>query len=350
MEKTIEKLQGDTEGVAYEFPVFRFAGSSADAPSAYLQAALHAGELPGTVAIDALMPLLLKAEKEDRIRGSLTIVPWANPIGRAQYHFGVLEGRFHFGTRINFNREFPLLDSPDASGLAATDRPTTADRALKRRLIALSMAHDIVLDLHCDDEGVPYLYVPEVLWPAMEDCAAAMGVEAVVLWEGAFGTAFDEASIHPWLKQAPEKLARRVVTTVEYRGLADVGYDHAQADALGLYRLLVARGVIEDRTLPAPGKFGGLVAPISHMEMIAAPKAGAVLFDVVPGDRVKKGARLATIVHAPGEPDGSVEVFSPQAGYVLTRASRRSTRAGDNIVKLVGDKPSAVARSGALED
>ena len=225
MERTVERLPGDTEGVAYEFPVFRFQGSTADAPSAYIQAALHAGELPGTVAIDALMPLLVKAEKEDRIRGSLTIVPSANPIGRAQYHFGDLEGRFHLGTRINFNREFPLLDRPDATGLAATDRPTTADRALKRRLIALSMGHDIVLDLHCDDEGVPYLYVPEVLWPAMEDCAAAMGVEAVVLWEGAFGTAFDEASIHPWLKQVPDKLARRVVTTVEYRGLRDVGYD-----------------------------------------------------------------------------------------------------------------------------
>ena len=70
MEKTIEKLTGDTEGVSYEFPVFRFVGSDRAAPRAYLQAALHAGELPGTVAIDALMPKLAKAEAEGRIRGS----------------------------------------------------------------------------------------------------------------------------------------------------------------------------------------------------------------------------------------------------------------------------------------
>ena len=177
-----------------------------------------------------------------------------------------------------------------------------------------------------------------------------MGVEAVILWEGSFGTAFDEASIRPWLKEPPEKLARRVVTTVEYRGLADVGYDHARTDADGLYRLLVARGVVEDASLPAPGRFGGLVAPIEHIEMIAAPMAGAILFDVAPGDRVSKGDRVATIVFAPGEAAGSVEVFAPQAGYVLTRASRRSTRAGKDIIKLVGEKPSATAKSGALED
>ena len=45
------------------------------------------------------------------------------------------------------------------------------------------------------DEGVPYLYVPKALWPAMEDCAAAMGVAAVVLWDGPGGGAFEEAAI-----------------------------------------------------------------------------------------------------------------------------------------------------------
>ena len=228
MQKTIEKLVGDTEGVSYEFPVFRFEGTTGQAPSAYLQAALHAGELPGVVAIHALMPKLIKAEAEGRIRGDIAIVPAANPVGRAQFHFGGLEGRFHLGTRTNFNRDFPLLDSPDASALYPDGG--TIDQRLKRRLIALSMGHDIVLDLHCDDEGVAYLYVPAALWPGMENCAAAMGVEAVILWEGSSGASFDEASIHPYLQMPPETagLDRRVVTTVEYRGLRDVGSDYAE--------------------------------------------------------------------------------------------------------------------------
>jgi predicted deacylase len=348
MKKSIETIAGDTEGVAYEFPVFRFEGSDKAAPRAYLQAALHAGELPGTVAIDALMPMLAKAEDEGRVRGALTVVPWANPIGRAQYQFGDHQGRFHPGTRVNFNRDFPLIDRPDADLVPETDL-ATIDKKLKARLLKLSVGHDIVLDLHCDDEGVPYLYVPAELWPAMQDCAAAMGVAAVLLWRGESGAAFEEASVHPHLK-AGGPLDRVVVTTVEYRGVADVDRATAESDAQGLYRLLVARGVVADPSVPAPGPFTGVVAPLENIDMMPAPKAGAVLYDVKPGDRVKKGDRLATVVYRPGEPGGHAEVFAPQDGFVLTRRSHRITRAGDDLVKLAGAGKSEDARSGTLED
>ena len=351
MQKTIERIEGDTSGTFHEFPVFRFSGSSDAAPSAYLQAALHGDELPGVVAIDALMPKLRKAESEGRIRGAITIVPWANPIGRAQYLFGDQQGRFHVGTRTNFNRDFPLLEKPDA-GLLPPDEPGPADARLKRRLVALSMGHDIVLDLHCDDEGVPYLYLPAQLWPAMADCAAAMGVAAVVLWQGASGAAFEEAAIHPYLQMPPAeaKLERRVVTTVEYRGVADVERGYAEADAAGLYRLLAARGVVEDKAVAAPGNFAGVAAPLENIEMVMTPKAGAVLYDVKPGDRVSAGQRLATIVHAPGEEDGRLEIFAPQAGFILTRRSKRVLPAGGDVLKLVGERRSDDARSGVLED
>lgn len=352
MKTTVEKLAGDTEGVSYELTVFRFKGSSRKAPTAYIQAALHAGELPGVVAIHALMPRLLAAEAEGRILGDITIVPAANPVGRAQYHFGEVQGRFHLGTRTNFNRDFPLLDRPDASALPPAPPAAPVDVRLKRLLVELSIGHDIVLDLHCDDEGVPYLYVPSMLWPAMQDCAAAMGVEAVILWEGQSGAAFEEAAIHPWLQIPREKagLDRRVVTTVEYRGLRDVENTYATSDAEGIYRLLATRGVIKDDKAAKRRKFAGIAAPIDNVELVAMPRAGAILFHVQPGDRVKKGAKLATIVHTPGAPDGAIDVRAPQAGYVLTRISRRSGRVGEDIVKLIGGTRSAKARQGALED
>jgi len=351
MQKSIERIAGDTEGVSYEFPVFRFAGADKAAPSAYLQAALHAGELPGVVAIDALMPALNMAEAEGRIKGNITIVPWANPIGRAQYHFGEHQGRFHLGTRTNFNRGFPLLAAPDTSLLPDTTHGT-ADQQLKTRLLQLSLGHDIVLDLHCDDEGLAYLYVHTSLWPAMADCAAAMGVDAVMLWHEDTDGTFEGASIMPY-QNVPADVARfdrRVTTTVEYRGMLDVDGALAASDAEGLYRLLVARGVIADTALPAPGPFKGFAAPLENIEMMPAPRAGAILYDVKPGDRVAKGARLATIVHTPGEAGGRTEVFAPQAGIILTRRSRRIIRAGEDLLKLVGDKKSTDARSGTLED
>ena len=352
MRTTIEKLPGDTEGVSYELSVFRFKGSSKKAPTAYIQAALHAGELPGVVAIHALMPKLRAAQDEGRILGDITIVPAANPVGRAQYHFGDVQGRFHLGTRTNFNRDFPLLDRPDRSALPAATHAATVDVRLKRRLVELSIGHDIVLDLHCDDEGVAYLYVPAQLWPAMQDCAAAMGVDAVILWDGESGAAFEEAAIHPWLQLPGKKagLDRRVVTTVEYRGLRDVENSLAKSDAEGLYRLLATRGVIADDKAARPRKFNGIAAPIGNVEMIAMPRGGAILFHVAPGERVRKGAKLATIVHTPGDENGAIDLFAPQAGYILTRSARRSGRAGDDIVKLVGEAPSVKARQGALED
>ncbi|MCF6117283.1 succinylglutamate desuccinylase/aspartoacylase family protein [Mesorhizobium muleiense] len=355
MQKSIERIAGDSEGVSYEFPVFRFEGFRFDgsdkaAPSAYLQAALHAGELPGVVAIDALMPMLEKAEAEGRIKGSITIVPQANPIGRAQYHFGEHQGRFHLGTRTNFNRGFPLLAAPDVELLPDTTLGT-ADQRLKSRLLQLSIGHDIVLDLHCDDEGLAYLYVHTSLWPAMADCAAAMGVDAVILWDEDTDGTFEGASITPYLN-LPAEVARfdRRVATVEYRGILDVDGALAGADAEGLYRLLVGRGVILDQALSTPGSFTGIVAPLENIDMMPAPRAGAILYNVKPGDRVAKGALLATIVHAPGEAGGRTQVFAPQAGIILTRRSRRIIRAGEDLLKLVGDRKSADARSGTLED
>ena len=351
MQKSIERIAGDTEGVSYEFPVFRFAGADQAAPSAYLQAALHAGELPGVVAIDALMPALNKAEAEGRIRGNITIVPWANPIGRAQYHFGEHQGRFHLGTRTNFNRGFPLLAAPDTKLLPDTTQGTP-DQRLKTRLVQLSLGHDIVLDLHCDDEGLAYLYVHTSLWPAMADCAAAMGIDAVMLWSEDTDGTFEGAMVMPYQNVPADvaKLDRRVATTVEYRGMLDVDGALANSDAEGLYRLLVARGVIADTALPAPGPFKGFAAPLENIEMMPAPRAGAILYDVKPGDRVAKGARLATIVHTPGEAGGRTEVFAPQDGVILTRRARRIIRTGEDLLKLVGDKKSADARSGTLED
>ena len=74
----------------------------------------------------------------------------------------------------------------------------------------------------------------------MEDCAAAMGVAAVVLWDGPGGGAFEEAAIHPYLQLPKDEagLARRVVTTVELRGLRDVETASRTPMRRGLYRLL----------------------------------------------------------------------------------------------------------------
>lgn len=343
MKKSIERIAGDTEGVSYEFPVYRIEGTSPDAPTAYLQAALHSCELPGTVAIHALMKRLRKAEAEGRIRGSMTIVPSANPIGSTQMLFGEMHGRFHFDTRRNFNRGFALLENPDALALGVNAKVTTADQDLKDRLMRLSMGHDIVLDLHCAYEGVPYIYAHSVLWPAIADCASALRLEAVLYSSDPGDGEFEVAAIHPYLKASPEvaRLDRRVVATVEFRGMRDVDLELAESDAEGLYRLLVWRGVVSDEAIGPKEPYAGIAAPLENLEMMRSPCSGTVLYHVKPGDRVEKGDLLATIVHSPGELDGSADILAPQSGYVLTRHMHRFTRRGGDLMKIIGDRRSA---------
>ena len=304
MHSAMERIAGDTVGVSYEFPVFRFEGSSDTAPTAYLQAALHAGELPGTVAIHALMPMLRKAETEGRIRGAITIVPWANPVGRAQHLFGDHQGRFHVGTRTNFNRSFPTTRQPAGRRRARLARPEPACRCTAEAPPARPLRrprHRARPALRRRGTALPLRRAGAVAGDGR--LRRRSGAKAVVLWDDDPDGTFERRSLAPWLTAKPEaaRFDRRVVTTVEYRGLADVGRDTADSDAAGLYRLLVARGVVEDAALPPLPAYSGPAAPISHVEMIAAPCAGAILFDVTPGERVEKGQRLASIVHAPGE-------------------------------------------------
>ena len=351
MQTTIEPIAGDTEGVTWRVPVLRFSPRpGASGPSAYLQAALHANEQPGTGALHALSGMLRGAEAAGQLLGPVTIVPVANPIGLAQHLFGEQMGRFDTASRVNFNREYPLLDRPDV-GLLDDDGPVTGAAALKRRLLALALPHDIVLDLHCDDEAVPYLYMHAALWPTGQDLAAALGAEAVVLWDGPDGgAAFEEAALAPWLAApaAESRLERRMVSTVELRGRRDVSEDLGRQDAEGLWRFLIGRGVVAGEPRPSH-PFDGVAAAIRQVTMVRAPRPGPIWYHVAPGDRVDAGDRLATVLHSPGEAEGAIDVVAPHPGYVLTRRAHRHTRAGEDLLKLVGPGDSASYRPGTLE-
>ena len=351
MKTEIETLAGETPGIAYELIVHRLAGSDASAPSVYIQAALHADERPGPAALHYLIPELVRAEAEGRLRGSLTLVPQANPVGAAQHMFSQHMGRFSTGNRINFNRDFPV---PDADGVRRLDGPDAAvfaDRRLKSRLLELADHHPIVLDLHCDDEGVQYLYIPDRLWPEMADLAACLDAQAAVLWDAGSDRAFEEAAFAQMSARAEGDFRGLCATTVELRGQLDVDPALARKDAEGLYRFLVMRGVVVDASVaPVDLRPDFVAQPIANVEMIKAPVGGTILYHVAPGDRVEAGRLLVEVVTRPGEPGGAVQVHAPQPGFVLTRRMRRFIRMGDDLLKLVADQPSPTARIGALED
>ena len=198
-------IGGDTAGIEWRVPVYRFKGSDKAAPSVYIQAALHANELPGTALLHFLLERLRKADTEGAIRGDITVIPQANPIGLAQFHFGEMEGRFDLASRTNFNRDYPLIALAERETLLDNlARRSAADR-LKRTLLHTALGHDLVLDLHCDDESLQYAYIDDAFWPEAADLAAALDMQAVFLSDGE-STAFEEAVGHAFKHQGGDKL------------------------------------------------------------------------------------------------------------------------------------------------
>ncbi len=345
MDKTIVTIPGDMPGLSYSLTVLRFAGTDPKAPKAYLQAALHGNELPGVAALHVLIPKLRAAEAEGRLKGSVTVVPFANPIGLNQFQWDDHQGRFFYGSRTNFNRAFALIDRPDPALLAAPEI-ASCDRRLKATLQTLALDADLVLDLHCDNEGPNYLYMPAELWPHSADLAAALDCGAVLTFEGGTDASFDEAAFRPHL--ATGNFERRVVATVELKGIHDVGPETAEKDGEGLYRFLVGRGVIADASAAPVGPFTGKGVPQSYVEMVRAPVGGMAFFHVKPGDVVKAGQLVAEMIPVPGEPSVPVHAMAP--GLVLTRVLARAIRVGDDLLKIVGDTRSVTAKDGgALE-
>ncbi|MBX5065885.1 succinylglutamate desuccinylase/aspartoacylase domain-containing protein [Rhizobium lentis] len=346
-------IPGDTPGTAWRLPVLRFAGRDPKAPKIYVQAGLHADELPGTALLHFLAERLRQAESEGAIAGDITIVPQANPIGAAQSHFGELQGRFDLGSRTNFNRDFPLVSIVDRAALIEDLDDYPATDSLKRQLLHMALGADLVLDLHCDDESLQYAYLDEAFWPEAADLAAALDMQAVLLSDGE-SSAFEEAVGFAWKYEIPgerqSRLPGRLSVTVELRGQRDVDPMLAKRDTDGLWRFLALRGIVRDEKI-APAEFAGPAVPLDNVEIIRAPEGGAVLFHHTIGDRVAAGALLATIVTRPGQPDGSIDLQAPQDGLILTRTSDRLVRRRGDLMKIVCAKPSKAARkAGTLEN
>jgi predicted deacylase len=339
MQRNTLTIQGDTPGTAWTIPVLRFGPQPAGGQAGvYIQGGLHANEVPGIAAAHFLAGLLGEAEDAGRVIEPITLAPAANPVGGSQALFHETFGRFDLGSRVNFNRNVPR-SAEDGWSLAVAG----AAQRLKAALVAMSHRHALVLDLHCDEESLPYLYVHNDFWPELSDLAAALEADAVLVWSGESGDAFEEAALGPDTS-APD----RITTTVELRGLRDVSEDQARNDAAGIMRFLAGRGILAANAEPLP-TWSGTVTPLDHVEMICTPAGGPILYAVGPGDRVEQGDLIATILAEPGNPDANVALTAPQAGLILTRRTRRLSRRGDDLVKLLGRQPSKTAKSGALE-
>ena len=192
--------------VAYQLSSFHFGVPAADSRSGkkvYIQAALHADEVPGMLVSQFLRRELLALEAAGKLHGEVILVPAANPIGLSQAIHGAPFGRFDLSTGINFNRAYrhvadelkttlagklgqdaetnvALIRSHARDAIAAW-QPRTDAETLKKTLLTMAIDADIVLDLHCDNEAALHIYTGTPLAARIAPLSALLGARAVLL-------------------------------------------------------------------------------------------------------------------------------------------------------------------------
>ena len=324
------QVPGDA-GNTLHIGAWRFEGDGSG-PKVHLQAGVHADEIAGMLVLHHLLPRLQACQAQGRLRGNVTVVPQANPFGIGQFRQGKLLGRFHEATGQNFNRAF------DHS--LAMQRPASNLAHWQKRLVQLAADADLVLDLHTDDEALPYLYIHRSFWPEQGlALAAALQVEVVIVWDEGGDGSFEETIINHGMP--------RLAATVELRGQADVSDALAHQDADGLWAWLCINGVIDE--VADIREWQGEVVDMGCMETLLAPCAGVLVFEKSLGDLVEEGERFARIIGRPGDPSSEVILRAVQTGRMVTGHRERLVAQGSVVAKFTGTRLSDSYSGGVLD-
>ncbi|KAF1067342.1 MAG: hypothetical protein GAK45_01691 [Pseudomonas citronellolis] len=336
---------------------------------AYIQASLHADELPGMRTAWELKQRLAVLEAEGRLAGCIELVPVANPIGLAQTLQASHLGRFELASGKNFNRDFVELSSlvaPKLDGRLGQDShanvrwvreamreafaelpaPTSELEGLQRLLLQHACDADVVLDLHCDFDACIHLYALPQHWPRWQSLAARLGAGVALLAEDSGGNSFDESCSLPWLRlahaypQAAIPLAC-LATTVELGGMGDTRVEQAQANAEAILAFLADQGlVLGDWPAQPADCCAGM--PFEGTEYLAAPHAGVVSFLRRAGEWVEQGDALFEVVNPLSDTVSVVRAGTSGVLFALERG--RYAQAGLWLAKVAGREPFRTGR------
>jgi uncharacterized protein len=373
MQRTDHPLLSPSLGSRRQLSSFQV-GLPGSGPKVYIQASLHAEEVPGMLVAHHLRALLEAAEAQGLVRGEIVLVPVANPIGLAQRLDHKPMGRFELASSENFNRHYPDLAAALLPGVlselgadpqrnvllvraAIGDylrawQPDTELQSLRRTLLTLAHDADFVIDLHCDCEAVMHFYTEEACWDRLAPLAHLLEAEAILLAKDSGGGPFDECLSGVWWQLAAALRAAGssaplpqgcCSTTVELRGEADVTHVLAQVDAQAVFAFLQHCGAIagaKPPVIPAPRCDA---TPLAGSETLHTPVPGVVVYATAVGVHLKAGDLVAEVI----DPANlrTHRVCAGVDGVLYARVRDRYALAGAEIGKIAGATP---FRTGAL--
>ena len=159
-----KSIRGDTPGTNWSLSVLRFAGASRDAPG-HVPAGCPASRRVARHRGAALLGPYYwrRRSRTGRLLGNVTWSPTPTRWPWRSICSPSISAASTSAAGPTTTVNFPLLSQPDTDGLPG-GRGTVAGRgAAQSRLLKLSVGHDIVLDLHCDDEALSISMSPGAL-------------------------------------------------------------------------------------------------------------------------------------------------------------------------------------------
>jgi len=373
MEQITIALPSPAAGTTRSLNYLRF-GQQGKGPKAYIQASLHADELPGMLVAHHLRSALAELEQQGQLLGEVILVPAANPVGLAQTLLGTSQGRFDLRTGQNFNRLFhnlsqdvwqrvqsqlgqdeqsnqQLIRAAIRASLADGQRDlAAADELSAQRLALMRLAADadVVLDLHCDCEALLHMYAGTPLWERVAPLAGLLGAHVALLETESGDDPFDEACSRIWWDIAalaggrfPIPLAC-VAVTIELRGYIDVNHATAAHDAAAILDYLRLQGIVAG-PLSQPVPPACEPTPLAGCMPVAAPAAGLVVYLRELGETVRAGDPIIDLIDPVS---GKVQqLLAPVDGYYFARENRRYVGPGTRLSKVAGK---VALRSGPL--
>ncbi|MPQ84737.1 succinylglutamate desuccinylase/aspartoacylase family protein [Pseudomonas sp. MAFF 730085] len=369
MRHQVHPLIAPVPGTARQIHSFHFGPEHSDG-KVYIQASLHADELPGMLVAWHLKARLAQLAAAGRLRSEIVLVPVANPVGLEQVLMDIPLGRYELESGQNFNRLFVDLSEDvgnrvedllgddaqynaqmiRAALFCALAEQTAETQLQSQRLVLQRLAcdADMVLDLHCDFEAVAHLYTTPEAWPQVEPLARYIGSEANLLATDSGGQSFDECFTLVWW-QLQKRFGEHFPipmgsfsVTLELRGQGDVNHGLASLDCQAIIDYLTHFGAIEGDVAPLPD-LPYPATPLAGVEPVTTPVGGLLVFSALPGEYLEAGQLIAEVI----DPitDRVTPVLCKNAGLLYARSLRRMATAGMVISHVAG---SEAYRSGYL--
>ncbi len=339
--------------------------SGQDGPHVHIQSGMHGSEQQGHLVIYKLIKML----QEIPFVGTITMIPFANPLSINNRGISCTNGRFNPENGNDYNRQYldimkslkldPFIKANLKNSIYkikdnfkkelyktisnykkdSIKRGLCYDKSLSLFLQLKACNADIVLDLHTGAYSTRYLYSAEY----QKESAMAFNLPGNIIIPNEFAGAMDEACFNPWHKLF-ERLKKHKVEiedkfeahTIELGSSECINSSQAQLDVNCILNYLQYKKVIDSEYKINSPKKPQYYSDLKNYCHYYSDFPGLVEYEIAPGDLVKKGQILAKIFTLNNwESNPFKEVYAHSDAMVLNISKTASKAQGSWLFSLL---------------